>query len=212
MLMLAMEPFGGPIGPRDGVEGRRTEGGLLSGRRKPDDATDPTSFTLPCCVRLGSQSRWLVTREDISAETYISVTATMRGVALACVLSSASAFLGGSPALKVRHAKSSPQIAAQAPPARSVALQMSSALAEESGVSLSSGGGMFTSSSPEDRRIGTELCVVRRPIYCARAHTRLARGDRAVSAARAHQLHNHLPRKPPLSWRARKISNSTQNC
>merc|ERR1719426_675404 len=34
---------------------------------------------------------------------------------------------------------------------------MSSALAEESGVSLSSGGGMFTSSSPEDRRIGTEL-------------------------------------------------------
>jgi len=81
----------------------------------------------------------------------------MRGVALACVLSSAAAFLGGSPALKVRHAKSSPQIAAQAPPARSVALQMSSALAEESGVSLSSGGGMFTSSSPEDRRIGTEL-------------------------------------------------------
>jgi magnesium chelatase subunit H len=34
---------------------------------------------------------------------------------------------------------------------------MSSALAEESGVSLSSGGGMFTTSSPEDRRIGTEL-------------------------------------------------------
>ena len=81
----------------------------------------------------------------------------MRGVALATLLSSAAAFLGGSPALKVRHAKSSPQIAAQAPPARSVALQMSSALAEESGVSLSSGGGMFTSSSPEDRRIGTEL-------------------------------------------------------
>ena len=119
----------------------------------------------------------------------------MRGVALACVLSSASAFLGGSPALKVRHAKSSPQIAAQAPLARSVALQMSSALAEESGVSLSSGG-MFTSSSPEDRRIGTELCVFRRLIYCARAHTRLARGDRGAPAARAHRSQNLLPRKP----------------
>ena len=122
--------------------------------------------------------------------------ATMRGVALACVLSSASAFLGGSPALKVRHAKSSPQIAAQAPLARSVALQMSSALAEESGVSLSSGGGMFTTSSPEDRRIGTELCVFRRLIYCARAHTRLARGDRGAPAARAHRSQNLLPRKP----------------
>ena len=118
---------------------------------------------------------------------------TMRGVALATLLSSAAAFLGGSPALKVRHAKSSPQIAAQAPLARSVALQMSSALAEESGVSLSSGGGMFTSSSPEDRRIGTELCVVRRLIYRARAHTRLARGDRAASAARAHRCQNLLP-------------------
>ena len=135
--------------------------------------------------------------------------ATMRGVALATLLSSAAAFLGGSPALKVRHAKSSPQIAAQAPLARSVALQMSSALAEESGVSLSSGGGMFTSSSPEDRRIGTELCVVRRLIYCARAHTSLARGDRAVSAPRAHRSQNLLPRFPPLSWRARKIPNST---
>ena len=118
---------------------------------------------------------------------------TMRGVALACVLSSAAAFLGGSPALKVRHAKSSPQIAAQAPLARSVALQMSSALAEESGVSLSSGGGMFTTSSPEDRRIGTELCVFRRLIYCARAHTRLARGDRGAPAARAHRSQNLLP-------------------
>ena len=135
---------------------------------------------------------------------------TMRGVALACVLSSAAAFLGGSPALKVRHAKSSPQIAAQAPLARSVALQMSSALAEESGVSLSSGGGMFTSSSPEDRRIGTELCVFRRLIYCARAHTRLARGDRGAPAARAHRSQNLLPRFPPLSWRARKIPNATQ--
>ena len=119
---------------------------------------------------------------------------TMRGVALACVLSSAAAFLGGSPALKVRHAKSSPQIAAQAPLARSVALQMSSALAEESGVSLSSGGGMFTTSSPEDRRIGTELCVFRRLIYCARAHTRLARGDRGAPAARAHRSQKLLPR------------------
>ena len=117
----------------------------------------------------------------------------MRGVALACVLSSAAAFLGGSPALKVRHAKSSPQIAAQAPLARSVALQMSSALAEESGVSLSSGGGMFTSSSPEDRRIGTELFVsgVR---YRERGYPKLKRAHRAQRCAEASKASTAAPR------------------
>ena len=110
---------------------------------------------------------------------------TMR-VAVACVLASASAFLGMRAPLPVK----TPRVV------KAPAVAMSSALAEESGVSLSSGGGMFTSSSPEDRRIGTELCVFRRLIYCARAHTRLARGDRGAPAARAHRSQNLLPQKP----------------
>ena len=73
---------------------------------------------------------------------------TMR-VAVACVLASASAFLGMRAPLPVK----TPRVV------KAPAVAMSSALAEESGVSLSSGGGMFTSSSPEDRRIGTELLV-----------------------------------------------------
>ena len=70
-------------------------------------------------------------------------------VAVACVLASASAFLGMRAPLPVK----TPRVV------KAPAVAMSSALAEESGVSLSSGGGMFTSSSPEDRRIGTELLV-----------------------------------------------------
>ena len=178
------------------AEERRNDVCIVAETRLTDilgDTSPPYTFT--------SQARAIAVEVAAQARGYkcgnlYQRFATMRGVALACVLSSAAAFLGGSPALKVRHAKSSPQIAAQAPPARSVALQMSSALAEESGVSLSSGGGMFTTSSPEDRRIGTELCVFRRLIYCARAHTRLARGDRGAPAARAHRSPNLLSRKP----------------
>ena len=48
VLMWRWERFlGGPIGPEHGVEGRLAAGGLFSGRRKPDDATDPTS---PPCL------------------------------------------------------------------------------------------------------------------------------------------------------------------
>ena len=110
----------------------------------------------------------------------------MTRLSIACVLASASAFLGMRAPLPVK----TPRVV------KAPAVAMSSALAEESGVSLSSGGGMFTTSSPEDRRIGTELCVFRRLIYCARAHTRLARGDRGAPAARAHRSQNLLPRKP----------------
>ena len=96
-------------------------------------------------------------------------------VAIACVLASASAFLGMRAPLPVK----TPQ-RVKAP-----AVAMSSALAEESGVSLSSGGGMFTSSSPEDRRIGTELFVsgVR---YRERGYPKLKRAHHAQSLSLIH--------------------------
>ena len=75
-------------------------------------------------------------------------------LAHACVLASAAAFFGSRAPIKGKQPQS-----AQASPARSdVALQRSSARAEESGsMDLSQGAGMFTSSNPEDRRIGQEL-------------------------------------------------------
>jgi magnesium chelatase subunit H len=75
-------------------------------------------------------------------------------LAHACVLASAAAFFGGRAPIKGKQ----PQIAKASPARSDVALQMSSALAEESGImDLSQGAGMFTSSNPEDRRIGQEL-------------------------------------------------------
>ena len=169
----------------------------LSGCWNPADAaTSPLAFHL-CVARNPSIEVAALAKEYKCGGLYQRF-ATMRGVALACVLSSASAFLGGSPALKVRHAKSSPQIAAQAPPARSVALQMSSALAEESGVSLSSGGGMFTTSSPEDRRIGTELFVsgVR---YRERRYPKLKSAHRPQNCAEAAKASTAAPRGAPAA-------------
>ena len=107
----------------------------------------------------------------------------------ACVLASASAFLGMRAPLPVK----TPRVV------KAPAVAMSSALAEESGVSLSSGGGMFTSSSPEDRRIGTELLVsgvryrerrypevksAHRPQSCAEASKASTAAPRGASAAR----------------------------
>ena len=73
-LMLAMGALlGGPIGPRHGVEGRRTEGGLFA------DAENPMTprillalLALMSSIARNHPSRWLAVREDISAETYIS--------------------------------------------------------------------------------------------------------------------------------------------
>ena len=80
----------------------------------------------------------------------------MRRIAVACLAASAAAFLGRGPALPVKTAKAARIARSNAP----AALQMSSALAEESGImDLSQGAGMFTSSNPEDRRIGQELHV-----------------------------------------------------
>ena len=113
----------------------------------------------------------------------------MRSVATACVLASASAFLGMRAPLPVK----TPRVV------KAPAVAMSSALAEESGVSLSSGGGMFTTSSPEDRRIGTELFVsgvryrerrypevksAHRPQRCAEASKASTAAPRGASAAR----------------------------
>ena len=104
-------------------------------------------------------------------------------VAIACVLASASAFLGMRAPLPVK----TPRVV------KAPAVAMSSALAEESGVSLSSGGGMFTSSSPEDRRIGTELLVsgVR---YRERGYPRLKSAHRAQSCAEASEASTAAPR------------------
>ena len=101
----------------------------------------------------------------------------------ACVLASASAFLGMRAPLPVK----TPRVV------KAPAVAMSSALAEESGVSLSSGGGMFTSSSPEDRRIGTELFVsgVR---YRERGYPRLKSAHRAQSCAEASEASTAAPR------------------
>ena len=104
-------------------------------------------------------------------------------VAIACVLASASAFLGMRAPLPVK----TPRVV------KAPAVAMSSALAEESGVSLSSGGGMFTSSSPEDRRIGTELFVsgVR---YRERGYPKLKRAHHAQSCAEASKASTTAPR------------------
>ena len=89
--------------------------------------------------------RWLILRKLERHSDWC----IMSRLAIACVLSSAAAFLGARAPLPVK----TPAVV------KAPAVAMSSALAEESGVSLSSGGGMFTTSSPEDRRIGTELFV-----------------------------------------------------
>ena len=117
----------------------------------------------------------------------------MTRLAIACVLSSAAAFLGARAPLPVK----TPAVV------KAPAVAMSSALAEESGVSLSSGGGMFTTSSPEDRRIGTELFVsgvryrerrypevksAHRPQRCAEASKASTAAPRAASAARGAPL------------------------
>ena len=113
----------------------------------------------------------------------------MTRLSIACVLASASAFLGMRAPLPVK----TPRVV------KAPAVAMSSALAEESGVSLSSGGGMFTTSSPEDRRIGTELFVsgvryrerrypevesAHRPQRCAEAAKASTATPRGASAAR----------------------------
>ena len=113
----------------------------------------------------------------------------MTRLSIACVLASASAFLGARAPLPVK----TPRVV------KAPAVAMSSALAEESGVSLSSGGGMFTTSSPEDRRIGTELFVsgvryrerrypevksAHRPQRCAEASKASTAAPRGASAAR----------------------------
>ena len=113
----------------------------------------------------------------------------MTRLSIACVLASASAFLGMRAPLPVK----TPRVV------KAPAVAMSSALAEESGVSLSSGGGMFTTSSPEDRRIGTELFVsgvryrerrypevesAHRPQRCAEASKASTAAPRGASAAR----------------------------
>ena len=92
-------------------------------------------------------------------------------------------------------------------------------------MSLSSGGGMFTSSSPEDRRIGTELLVSalrdrerRYPKLKQRAPRPALRGSvGGVDRGAARRLggarrtgYDIFCGLPPLSWRAQKISNSTQ--
>ena len=107
----------------------------------------------------------------------------MRRVAIACVLSSAAAFLGARAPLPVK----TPAVV------KAPAVAMSSALAEESGVSLSSGGGMFTSSSPEDRRIGTELSVsgVR---YRERGYPKLKSARLAQRCAEASEASTAAPR------------------
>ena len=107
----------------------------------------------------------------------------MTRLSIACVLASASAFLGMRAPLPVK----TPRVV------KAPAVAMSSALAEESGVSLSSGGGMFTTSSPEDRRIGTELLVsgVR---YRERRYPEVKSAHRAQSCAEASKASTAAPR------------------